>query len=260
MRAPDVIRSSPGAGRAHAEQGRTRNGARAAWRRPGWRPRGQASLYPNQPAKPRRCRHRPAPGAGCRRGGRNFRQVSWSAWALAGLVSAEIRRSIYYGVSGFGATEPDNRLPSLTAGSNDVGTDVAHRRPGAGAMPGGFAAASVTTGMMTAFALATALYQHTPPAAGSSSTTTVLDNVLNFLASSVAETTVSNVKHQIGNLSMSRKPPATASAAAGVISSGGDDRATQFRRLFKGPRPRSPPQGRALRRLGQTPCQPCLPA
>ncbi|MFX9023695.1 CoA transferase, partial [Acinetobacter baumannii] len=66
-------------------------------------------------------------------------------------------RLIYCGVSGFGATGPDSRMPAFD-GKIQAMSGLMSRtgEPEQGPMRAGFAAADVATGMMTGFALATA--------------------------------------------------------------------------------------------------------
>jgi crotonobetainyl-CoA:carnitine CoA-transferase CaiB-like acyl-CoA transferase len=122
-------------------------------------------------------------------------------------LSKENPRLIYCGVSGFGATGPDSRMPAFDGKIQAMsGLMSLTGEPEQGPMRAGFAAADVATGMMTGFALATALYQRTHTGKGQFVDIAMLDSVINFLACAVAETTVSGVRHaQMGNLSMSRK-------------------------------------------------------
>ena len=119
-------------------------------------------------------------------------------------------RLIYCAVSGFGTTGPDSKEPAFDGKIQAMsGLMALTGEPEQGPMRAGFAAADVATGMMTAFALATALYQRTHTGVGQFVDVSMLDTMLNFLACQAAETTVSNVKHvQNGNRSISRKPTA----------------------------------------------------
>ncbi len=125
-------------------------------------------------------------------------------------LSAINPRLIYCAVSGFGTTGPDSKEPAFDGKIQAMsGLMALTGEPEQGPMRAGFAAADVATGMMTAFALATALYQRTHTGVGQFVDVSMLDTMLNFLACQAAETTVSNVKHvQNGNRSISRKPTA----------------------------------------------------
>ena len=119
-------------------------------------------------------------------------------------------RLIYCAVSGFGTTGPDSTEPSFDGKIQAMsGLMTLTGEPEQGPMRAGFAAADVATGMMTAFALATALYQRTHTGEGQFVDVSMLDTMLNFLACQAAETTVTKVRHlQNGNRSISRKPTA----------------------------------------------------
>lgn len=125
-------------------------------------------------------------------------------------LSALNPRLIYCGVSGFGATGPDSRAPAFDGKIQAMsGLMSLTGEPEQGPMRVGFAGADVATGMMTAFALATALYQRTHTGRGQFVDISMLDTMLNFLACTAAETTVEGIRHtQIGNLSVSKKPTA----------------------------------------------------
>lgn len=76
---------------------------------------------------------------------------------------------------------------------------------------GGASTTARTSGLarLTAFALATALYQRTHTGEGQFVDVSMLDTMLNFLACQAAETMVTKVRHvQNGNRSISRKPTA----------------------------------------------------
>ena len=119
-------------------------------------------------------------------------------------------RLIYCSVSGFGATGPDSREPAFDGKIQAMsGLMSMTGEPAQGPMRAGFAAADMATGMMTAFALATALYQRTHTGRGQFVDVSMLDTMLNLLSCQAAEVTVSGVRHpQLGNRSMSRKPTA----------------------------------------------------
>jgi crotonobetainyl-CoA:carnitine CoA-transferase CaiB-like acyl-CoA transferase len=125
-------------------------------------------------------------------------------------LSALNPRLIYCAVSGFGTTGPDSKEPAFDGKIQAMsGLMSLTGEPEQGPMRAGFAAADVATGMMTAFALATALYQRTHSGIGQFVDVSMLDTMLNFLACQAAETTVSGVQHvQNGNRSISRKPTA----------------------------------------------------
>ena len=128
-------------------------------------------------------------------------------WSQLSIINP---RLIYCAVSGFGTTGPDSREPAFDGKIQAMsGLMALTGEPEQGPMRAGFAAADVSTGMMTAFALATALYQRTHTGEGQFVDVSMLDTMLNFLACQAVETTVSNVAHaQNGNRSISRKPTA----------------------------------------------------
>ncbi|MBL8383003.1 MAG: CoA transferase [Burkholderiales bacterium] len=130
--------------------------------------------------------------------------VGWSQ------LSALNPRLIYCAVSGFGATGPDSAEPAFDGKIQAMsGLMSLTGEPAQGPMRAGFAVADVATGVMTAFAIATALFQRTHTGTGQFVDVAMLDTMLNFLACQAADTTVSGARHQqMGNLSMSRKPTA----------------------------------------------------
>ncbi len=125
-------------------------------------------------------------------------------------LSAINPQLIYCGISGFGATGPEARSPSFDGKIQAMSglmslTGEAEQGP----MRAGFAAADISSGMMAAFAVASALYQRTHTGRGQFVDVAMLDSMLNFLGGLVAETTVAGFRHtQFGNRSVSRKPTA----------------------------------------------------
>lgn len=119
-------------------------------------------------------------------------------------------RLIYCSVSGFGAIGPDAAEPAFDGKVQAMsGLMSLTGEPAQGPMRAGLAVADMSTGMMTAFAIATALYQRTHTGRGQFVDVSMLDTMLNLLSCQAAETTVAGVKHaQIGNRSISRKPTA----------------------------------------------------
>ena len=125
-------------------------------------------------------------------------------------LSALNPRLIYCGLSGFGSTGPEARTASFDgkiqamSGLMSMTGDAA-----SGPMRAGFAAADVTTGMMGAFAVMTALYQRTHTGRGQFVDVAMLDAMLNFLNGQMAEWQVVGYRHPpLGNGSVSRKPTA----------------------------------------------------
>ena len=119
-------------------------------------------------------------------------------------------RLIYCGISGFGATGPEAGSPSFDGKIQAMsGLMSLTGEPEQGPMRAGFAAADISSGMMAAFAVASALYQRTHTGRGQFVDVAMLDSMLNFLGGLVAETTVAGFRHtQFGNRSVSRKPTA----------------------------------------------------
>jgi crotonobetainyl-CoA:carnitine CoA-transferase CaiB-like acyl-CoA transferase len=125
-------------------------------------------------------------------------------------LSAVNPQLIYCGISGFGATGPKAGSPSFDGKIQAMsGLMSLTGEPEQGPMRAGFAAADISSGMMAAFAIASALYQRTHTSRGQFVDVAMLDSMLNFLGGLVAETTVAGYRHtQFGNRSVSRKPTA----------------------------------------------------
>ncbi|MFN0161073.1 MAG: CaiB/BaiF CoA transferase family protein [Burkholderiales bacterium] len=125
-------------------------------------------------------------------------------------LQQENPRLIYCSVSGFGASGPESGEPAFDGKIQAMsGLMSLTGEPAQGPMRAGLAAADMATGMMTAFALATALFQRTHTGCGQLVDVSMLDTMLGMLSCQAAETTVAGVRHtQIGNRSISRKPTA----------------------------------------------------
>lgn len=119
-------------------------------------------------------------------------------------------RLIYCSISGFGHTGPEKNTPAFDgkiqamSGVMSITGDAEQ-----GPMRAGFALCDVLSGMTSAFAVATALYQRTHTGVGQHVDVSMLDASLSFLSTQVADYTVTGTpQRQFGNLSMSRKPTA----------------------------------------------------
>ena len=117
---------------------------------------------------------------------------------------------IYCAISGFGATGPESGTASFDGKIQAMsGLMSLTGEPEHGPMRAGFAAADVTTGMMAAFAMTSALFQRTHSGRGQFIDLAMMDSMLSFLSGAVAEHTVAGYRHTpFGNRSVSRKPTA----------------------------------------------------
>ena len=119
-------------------------------------------------------------------------------------------RLIYCSISGFGHTGPEKNTPAFDgkiqamSGIMSITGDVDQ-----GPMRAGFALCDVLSGMTSAFAVATALFQRSRTGVGQHVDVSMLDASLSFLSTQVADYSVTQTpQRQFGNLSMSRKPTA----------------------------------------------------
>lgn len=119
-------------------------------------------------------------------------------------------RLIYCAVSGFGTTGPESQTAAFDGKIQAMsGLMMLTGEPVNGPMRAGFAAADICTGMTTAFALASALYQRTHTGRGQFVDVAMLDSLMGFLNGQIAEWTVAGYRHQqYGNRSVSMKPTA----------------------------------------------------
>ncbi len=119
-------------------------------------------------------------------------------------------RLIYCAVSGFGTTGPESRTAAFDGKIQAMsGLMMLTGEPVNGPMRAGFAAADICTGMTTAFAIASALYQRTHTGRGQFVDVAMLDSLMGFLNCQIAEWTVAGYRHQqFGNRSVSMKPTA----------------------------------------------------
>jgi len=119
-------------------------------------------------------------------------------------------RLIYCAISGFGNSGPERGTASFDGKIQAMsGLMSLTGEPANGPMRAGFAAADMTTGIMAAYAVATALYQRSHTGTGQFVDVSMLDTMLNFLSLQAAEYTVAGYRHaQFGNRSVSRKPTA----------------------------------------------------
>jgi crotonobetainyl-CoA:carnitine CoA-transferase CaiB-like acyl-CoA transferase len=125
-------------------------------------------------------------------------------------LSALNPRLIYCAISGFGTTGPESGTPSFDGKIQAMsGLMSLTGEPEHGPMRAGFAAADVTTGLMAAFAMTSALFQRTHTGRGQFIDVAMMDSMLSFLSGAVAEHTVAGYQHTpFGNRSVSRKPTA----------------------------------------------------
>jgi crotonobetainyl-CoA:carnitine CoA-transferase CaiB-like acyl-CoA transferase len=119
-------------------------------------------------------------------------------------------RLIYCAISGFGATGPESGTPSFDGKIQAMsGLMSLTGDPEGGPMRAGFAAADVTAGLTSAFAIAAALYQRTHTGRGQFVDVAMLDSLMNMFAGLISEYTITGYKHrQYGNRSVSRLPTA----------------------------------------------------
>lgn len=117
---------------------------------------------------------------------------------------------IYCAISGFGSTGPESKTPSFDGKIQAMsGLMSLTGDPEGGPMRAGFAAADVTAGLTSAFAIATALYQRTHTNRGQYVDVAMLDSLMNMFAGLISEYTITGYKHrQYGNRSVSRLPTA----------------------------------------------------
>jgi crotonobetainyl-CoA:carnitine CoA-transferase CaiB-like acyl-CoA transferase len=117
---------------------------------------------------------------------------------------------VYCAISGFGATGPESRTPSFDGKIQAMsGLMSLTGDPESGPMRAGFAAADVTAGLTSAYAIASALYQRTHIGRGQYIDVAMLDSLMNMFAGLIAEYTITGVLHrQFGNRSVSRLPTA----------------------------------------------------
>ncbi|MDP3747678.1 MAG: CoA transferase [Phenylobacterium sp.] len=117
---------------------------------------------------------------------------------------------IYCAISGFGATGPESGTPSFDGKIQAMsGLMSLTGDPESGPMRAGFAAADVTAGLTSAFAISAALYQRTQTGTGQYIDVAMLDSLMNMFAGLIAEYTITGVLHrQFGNRSVSRLPTA----------------------------------------------------
>lgn len=128
-------------------------------------------------------------------------------WSRLSTVNPAL---IYCAVSGFGSTGPeratasfDGKIQAMSGLMSITGNEES------GPMRAGFAAADVTTGMISAFAVSSALYQRTRTGRGQFIDVAMMDSMLSFLGPQVAEYLVTDYRHPpFGNRSVSRKPTA----------------------------------------------------
>ncbi len=116
-------------------------------------------------------------------------------------------RLIYCSVSGFGSTGPERDKPSFDGKIQALsGLMMLTGEPAGGPMRAGIALADIATGLTSAFAVATALYQRTHTGRGQFVDVSMLDSMLSLLSWEVAQATIGGVTiGQRGNLSPSGK-------------------------------------------------------
>lgn len=123
-------------------------------------------------------------------------------------LSAVNPRLIYCAVSGFGQTGPERgaaAFDGMIQAMSGLMSITGH--PETGPTRAGFPACDVTAGATAAFGVATALFQRTHTGRGQLVDVAMLDSMLAFLGTVVAEWTVGKSKpRQAGNLSVTRKP------------------------------------------------------
>jgi crotonobetainyl-CoA:carnitine CoA-transferase CaiB-like acyl-CoA transferase len=119
-------------------------------------------------------------------------------------------RLIYCAISGFGASGPESETAAFDGKIQAMsGVMSLTGDPEGGPMRAGFAAADVTAGLTSAFAIATALYQRSQTGRGQFVDVSMLDSMMNMLAGMISEYTITGVRHpQYGNRSVSRLPTA----------------------------------------------------
>jgi crotonobetainyl-CoA:carnitine CoA-transferase CaiB-like acyl-CoA transferase len=119
-------------------------------------------------------------------------------------------RLIYCGVSGFGREGPaantpsyDGKIQALTGIMSVTG------HPGGDPLRAGFAVCDALTGMTSAFAISSALFQRTHTGKGQLVDVAMYDSTLSFLSPTVVDWTVAGHRQrQFGNQAISRKPTA----------------------------------------------------
>jgi crotonobetainyl-CoA:carnitine CoA-transferase CaiB-like acyl-CoA transferase len=122
-------------------------------------------------------------------------------------LSAINPRLIYCSVSGFGHTGPqspqacfDGKIQAMSGIMSLTG------EASSGAMRAGFAICDVMTGMTSALAVSSALFQRTHTGKGQFVDVAMLDSALNYLAIEVTEHTLTGIIHkQRGNMTISRR-------------------------------------------------------
>jgi crotonobetainyl-CoA:carnitine CoA-transferase CaiB-like acyl-CoA transferase len=119
-------------------------------------------------------------------------------------------RLIYCAISGFGSTGPESGTPSFDGKIQAMsGLMSLTGEAETGPMRAGFAVADATSGLMSAFAVAAALYQRTQTGKGQFVDVSMVESLMSLFSGLVAEHTVTGHKHdQFGNGSVSRKPTA----------------------------------------------------
>jgi crotonobetainyl-CoA:carnitine CoA-transferase CaiB-like acyl-CoA transferase len=119
-------------------------------------------------------------------------------------------RLIYCAISGFGATGPESGTPSFDGKIQAMsGLMSLTGEPESGPMRAGFAAADVTAGLTSAFAISTALFQRTQTGRGQFIDVAMLDSLMNMFSGLVSESLNAGIRHkQFGNRSVSRLPTA----------------------------------------------------
>jgi crotonobetainyl-CoA:carnitine CoA-transferase CaiB-like acyl-CoA transferase len=141
----------------------------------------------------------------------NFRPGVMDRLGIGYGQLAEINpRLIYCAISGFGATGPLSGSPSFDGKIQAMsGLMSLTGEPESGPMRAGFAAADVTAGLTSAYAIAAALYQRSQTGRGQFIDVAMLDSLMNMFAGLISEYTITGVSHrQFGNRSVSRLPTA----------------------------------------------------
>jgi crotonobetainyl-CoA:carnitine CoA-transferase CaiB-like acyl-CoA transferase len=125
-------------------------------------------------------------------------------------LSAINPRIIYCSVSGFGHTGPDRKEPGYDGRIQAMSGIMAMTgHPGGDPLRAGFAICDVLSGMTSAFAIASALFQRTHTGKGQKIDVSMLESTLAFLGGQVADWTVGGFQQkQWGNQAVSRRATA----------------------------------------------------
>ncbi len=117
-------------------------------------------------------------------------------------------RLIYCAVSGFGTTGPEARTAAFDGKIQALsGLMMLNGEPSGGPMRAGFPVADMVTGITTAFAVSSALFQRTHTGQGQYVDVSMFESMLGVLNCQIAEYTMAGFIHpQFGNRSVSLKP------------------------------------------------------